>query len=82
MNIEKLIKAARKIDALKKKLDERTNAWQQLSSDARKPDAKKQDIDRRKKELDWLAINKAIDFEPAIQELQEALIICSSCSCN
>lgn len=66
----KLIDAAKKIDELSIKQEKRTKAWQELARDARKPDANRKEIERRRSELD---ASRVIDFGNAIAELRQAL---------
>lgn len=69
MNIEKLIEAAKEIDALAAKQEERTKAFQQLARDA-KAGIDRKEIDRRKSELD---VCRVVDFGTAIERLRYAL---------
>lgn len=66
----KLVEAAKKIDELSIKQEQRTKAWQELARDARKPSADRKEIERRKSELD---ASRVIDFGNAIAELRQAL---------
>ena len=66
----RLVEAAKKIDALSVKQEQRTKAWQELARDARKPDADRKEINRRRSELD---ASRVIDFGNAISELRQAL---------
>lgn len=68
--IENLIKAARRIDDLAIKQEQRTKEWKELATDARKPDADRVEILKRKKRLDSIGV---IDFSSAVQELRIAL---------
>lgn len=70
MNIDKLIAAAKEIDALAEKADARTREWQLLASDARKPGVDRSEIERRKAELD---AGRVVDYSSAIQRLRSAL---------
>ena len=70
MNITKLIAAAEEIDRLADKQQARTRAFQQLAIDARKPDADREDILRRKQALD---VTQVVDFGTAIADLRAAL---------
>lgn len=68
--MEDLIKAAKKIDALAQKQEQRSKAWQALARDARNPDIDRLEIQRRKSELD---AGQVVDFGTAIDELRYAL---------
>ena len=70
MNIAKLIAAAKQIDKLAEKQEERSKAWHRLAIDARKPGADRHEIQRRKMELD---ASQVVDFSTAIEELRAAL---------
>lgn len=70
MNIEKLIEAAKEIDSLAAKQEARTKAWSDLARDARKTDAVRSDIIRRRRELDECEV---VDFSTAIDNLRTAL---------
>ena len=67
---KKLIEAAKKIDSLGIKQERRAKAWQQLAIDAKKPDADRMEIERRRNEL---VASGVIDFGNAIEELRQAL---------
>jgi hypothetical protein len=66
----KLIEAAKKIEELSVKQEQRTKAWQELARDARNPNIDRKEIDCRKSELD---ASRVIDFGNAIAELRHAL---------
>jgi hypothetical protein len=70
VNIEKLIAAAKEIDALAEKSSARSKAWQELAHDAKKPDADRREIDKRRQSLDAGVV---VDFGTAIQHLRNAL---------
>lgn len=70
MDIEKLIEAAHEIDRLSEKSATRSKAWQVLAADAKKPDADKRDIERRRQALDAGVV---VDFSTAIDRLRAAL---------
>jgi len=70
MNIEKLIVAAKEIDALAEKRSARSKAWQKLAHDAKQPDADRRDIERRRQAMDAGVV---IDFGTSIANLQSAL---------
>lgn len=67
---EKLVNAAKRIDELYLKQEERTKAWAELARDARKPDADRESILKRRSQLDAGGV---IDFTGAVQELRIAL---------
>lgn len=67
---EKLVNAAKRIDELCLKQEQRTKEWKELATDARKPDADRVEILKRKKRLDSIGV---IDFSDAVQELRIAL---------
>lgn len=67
---EKLVNAAKRIDELCLKQEERTKAWAELARDARKPDADRVSILKRRNQLDASGV---IDFSDAVQELRIAL---------
>lgn len=69
MNIEKLIVAAREIDALAQKQEERGKAWLQLAHDARQSGANRADITQRRQALS----GTVVEFGTAIEDLRAAL---------
>ena len=68
MDIEALIAAARRIDALAKKHETRAHAWQQLARDGKRGLDRKE-IEERKRALE----GQVIDYGTAIDELRAAL---------
>ncbi|MGZ8172994.1 hypothetical protein [Methylobacter sp.] len=71
MNIQRLIKAAQKIDALAQKQEEHTQKWMQLTKDVRAGRLTNEDAKRRCKELDNEV--RVFDFGTPINELRAAL---------
>jgi len=69
MDIEGLIAAAKKIDAIASKHEARSKAWQQLARDA-KAGLDRDEIERRKRELET---GQVTDYGTAIDELRAAL---------
>lgn len=70
MNIDKLITAAKKIDALADKAEARAKDWQDLAKDARNPDIASGEIEKRRRNLD---ASQVVSFDSAISELRAAL---------
>ena len=70
MNIEKLVAAAKEIERLRKKSDEKTKAWGQLAADSRSGKLDRKEIERRRSELD---VCNVVDFSSAIAALCSAL---------